>query len=154
MPTVILHVSGDNFDAEKALSQVSFKAYSVYRKGDLMPRGKPNSLYPDSGFSVDLGPQDSDDLGDQIDVATTFIERHYEELKQITCADDLRLDFGYEPRRGKDGLKMAVQCDYFPPEFLQKCGELGIGIELSLYGAINEEGEPDAAHQRLSARDV
>jgi hypothetical protein len=145
MPAVIFHVSGDRFEPEDVLSRISFEAYRVYRKGDLMRRGKPGALYPDSGFSVELGPQSSDELGDQIAVATAFIARHYNELKQITGADDLRLDFGYEPRRGKDGITLFVQCDYFSPDFLRQCGELGIGIELSLYGVENGMGEPGAS---------
>lgn len=121
---------------------MSFEAYLIYHKGEPMKRGKRGALHPDSGFSVDLGPEDSDDLGRQIEVAAAFIDRHYDELKQIHGADDLRLDFGYEARRDRDGLRLFVQCDYFPPEFLRKCGELGLGIELSLYDAEEAEDEP------------
>ena len=143
MPSVILHVSGDNLLPEAELEKVTFEPYKVYCKGDLMPRGKPNSIYPDSGFSVDLGPDKGDDLAEQIHVAGAFIDQHYSELKQICGADDMRFDFGYSPRRGHDGLRMLVQCDYFSPRFLLKCGELGIGIEVSLYSGIEEEGQQD-----------
>ena len=143
MPSLILRVSGDNLVPKTELQKVSFEPYIVFCKGDLMPRGRPNSIYPDSGFSVDLGPDEGDDLAEQISVAETFIDQHYSELKQICGADDIRFDFGYAPRRGCDGLQMMVQCDYFSPAFLLKCGELGVGIEVSLYLGLEEEGQQD-----------
>ncbi len=136
MPSVIFHVSGENFIPETALRSAAFKPFAVHLKGERMST-KNDTPWPDSGFSVDLGPDDNDDLAEQITRATEFIDRHFDELKALTGADDLRLDFGYEARRGMDGNLLIVQCDYFPPEFLRKCGELGIGIELSLYGAEN-----------------
>jgi hypothetical protein len=138
MPDVILHVSGTHFDPDTALKKVSFKPYMVHKTGEPMKRGRANATWPDSGFSVALGTKDEDNLASQIETAIEFVNKHYDELKQLRDIDDIRLDFGYLPRRGEDGLTVAIQCDYFPPDFLRKCGELQIGIELSLYHTDND----------------
>lgn len=147
MPAVIFQVSGEHFCPETALSQVTFQPYRVHRKGELMKIRRKESVYKDSGFSVDLGPEDSDDLAVQIELAQAFVDHHFDELKQIKGADDMRFDFGYEPRRRKDGSFFAVQYDYFPPAFLRTCSEVGIGINLSLHLAM----EPKPADEPTSS---
>lgn len=46
------------------------------------------------------------------------------------------LDFGYYLRL--DGQRVLVQCDFLPSELLKLAGELGIGIELSLYPKVDK----------------
>lgn len=142
MPDVILHVSGAQFDPDAYLKIVTFKPYRVHKIGEPMKRGRPNATWTDSGFSVALGAKDEDNLASQIEMAIDFVNKHYDELKQLQNIDKIRLDFGYLPRRGEDGLIMFAQFNYFPPEFLRKCGELQIGIELSLYQADNDGEQP------------
>jgi hypothetical protein len=132
MPCV-LHISGEKFQPELALKIVTFKPYRVYYAGE-KKKNKPNAVYSDSGFSVDVGEKENWDLSKQIQWAKTFIEKYIYELKAVSGADEMRFDFGYESRRGENGTTMFCQSDYFKPEFLMLCGELKIGIELSLYG--------------------
>jgi hypothetical protein len=61
------------------------------------------------------------------------VKKHYSEIKQLKGADDMRLDFGYCLRLDKKGEPFWIQCDLLPPDFLRMCGDLNIGIELSLY---------------------
>lgn len=70
------------------------------------------------------------DLSRQAGDAIFFLRRHQTEfgrLAKFPGLTDRRLDFGYDRR------DVIIQCDYLPPELLTLAGELGIGIELSLY---------------------
>lgn len=138
MPSVIFHASGVNFDAA-SLAETNLHPYKVYRVGEKSKLGRREFIYKDSGFSIDLGPDEKEDLATQIDAATQFIEKNYHTIQNLSGLDDLRFDFGYCQRRDAEGHTVVVQCDYFSPEFLRKCGELKVGIELSLYPQSEEE---------------
>jgi hypothetical protein len=143
MPSVIFHASGSAFDPA-SLAETKLKPYDIHYRGRKSDRGRKNFVYEDSGFSVDLGPDDSDNLGTQIEAAIKFIDDHYHAIRMLTGLDDLRFDFGYAPRKDVKGHIYLVQCDYFPPAFLKRCGELGIGLELSLYPPLKDETEEGA----------
>ena len=130
----IFHVSGEKFQPEVALKNLAFKPYKIYKSGEKMNFGRPGAVYSDSGFSVYVGPEDNWNLADQIEGTQIFVRYHFSALKLISGAEELRLDYGYKPRRGEDDLTMVCQCDSFEPSFLKMCGELNISIELSLYG--------------------
>jgi hypothetical protein len=130
----IFHVSGEKFQPEIALQSATFSPYHVYKIGEKVNRGKPGAVYSDSGFSVYVGDKNCDDLGKQIEATILFVQNNLSVLRLLTGAEELKFDFGYKPRRGEDGLTMLCQCDGFEPDFLKMCGELKIGIELSLYG--------------------
>jgi len=146
MPSVIFHASGKAFDIQ-SLDDTNLNPYRVFQIGERARRGRRDFIYEDSGFSIDLGPDDKDDLNTQIEAASAFLGEHGHTIGRLTGLDEMRFDFGYIPRKGKDGLQMMIQCDYFPPEFLRECGNLGIGIELSLYlpNETAEEAEPPVA---------
>ena len=146
MPSVLFHASGKAFDI-RALEGTNLNPYWVFQVGERAKRGRKDFIYEDSGFSIDLGPDDKEDLGTQIEAASAFLEMYGSTISRLTGLDEMCFDFGYIPRKGKDGLQMLVQCDYFPAEFLRECGSLGIGIELSLYLAdepATEAGRTDA----------
>jgi hypothetical protein len=143
MPSVIFHASGSNFDLE-SLSGTRLKPYDIHYRGQKANRGRKDFVYEDSGFSIDLGPDDSDNLSTQIEAAIKFIDEHYHTIQSFTGLDDLRFDFGYAPRKDQKGYISLVQCDYLPPAFLKKCGELGIGLELSLYTPLKDENTEEA----------
>jgi len=90
-------------------------------------------VFKDSGFSVDIGPKNNNDLAAQIKVAVKFIKKHFTEIKRIKKADDMCLSFGYCMRFDKTGEPFWVQSNNLPSEFLKKCGELKIGIDLEFY---------------------
>jgi hypothetical protein len=133
MPSVIFHVDGKKFKPEVELAKTSLKPYRIHHVGDVVKRKRGDIVFKDSGFSVDIGPKNNDDLAAQIKVATKFVKKHFTEIKQLKNADDLSLDFGYCMRFAKDGEPFWVQCNELPTEFLKMCGELKIGIELSFY---------------------
>lgn len=136
MPSVIFHVRGKKFRPETELVKTSLKPYQIYHVGDVVKRKRGDFIYKDSGFAVDIGPRNSEDLKKQIKTAFAFVKKHYSEIKQLKGASDTRLDFGYCMPFDKTGEPFWVQCDFFPPDFLRMCGELKVGIELSLfYGA-------------------
>jgi hypothetical protein len=134
MPCV-LHISGKKFQPELTLKNVTFKPYRVYKAGEKIKIGKKrNSAYLDSGFSVDVGDRESWDLSNQIESAKIFIKKYFSELKKMSDAEDIRFDFGCEPRKSAEGTVIFCQSDYFAPDFLKLCAELKIGIEISIYG--------------------
>jgi hypothetical protein len=142
MPSVLFHASGKDFDI-RSLDDTGLNPYRVYQVGERARSGRRGFIYEDSGFSIDLGPDDKEDLNTQIEAASAFLGMHGSTISQLAGLDEMRFDFGYIPRKGKDGLQIMVQCDYFPAEFLRECGNLGIGIELSLY-LVSEPGEEAA----------
>lgn len=133
MPSVIFHVRGKKFQPEIELAKATLKPYRIHHVGDVVKWKRGDIVLKDSGFSVDIGPKNNDDLAAQIKVATKFVKKHLAEIKRLKNADSLRLDFGYCMRFDQNGEPFWVQCNELPPEFLKMCGELKIGIELSFY---------------------
>jgi Domain of unknown function (DUF4279) len=133
MPSVIFHVSGKQFRPETELAKTKLKPYDIHHVGDFLKRKRGDIVLKHSGFSVDIGPQNNDDLAAQIKVAAKFVKKHFAEIKRLKKADDLCLDFGYCMRFDEDGEPVWVQTNQLPPEFLKMCGELKVGIDLSFY---------------------
>lgn len=137
MPSVFFHASGKTFDIQ-SLAETNLNPYRVYRVGERAKHRRRDFFYEDSGFSGDLGPDDKEDLNTQINTATAFLKMYGDTISRLAGLEEMRFDFGYIPRKGKDGLQVFVQCEHFSPEFLRECGRLNIGIELSLYAAHEE----------------
>lgn len=133
MPSVIFHIRGKKFRPEVELAKTKLKPYRIHHAGEVVKRKRGDFVFKDSGFSVDIGPKDNDDLAAQIKKTTKFVKKHFAEIKRLKNADDRTLDFGYCMRFGKTGEPFWVQYNSLPVEFLKLCGELKIGIELSFY---------------------
>jgi len=144
----VLHVTSLTKSFVSIITDSSLPVYQSYEKGDIRTIGK-KSPYDDFGFSCDVSKRSWDDLSGQLDDAIQFLSLHQEELSHIidSCeVDDIRLDFPYSNR------EMFMQCDYLSPELLKRTGDLGIGIELSLYPAEEQNtGEQNAAEQPATA---
>jgi hypothetical protein len=99
-------------------------------------KGKPFGY---AGFKSSVSERDWDDLPGQITDAVRFLQRYKAKLKQLReeYKVDLSLDFPYHVRIGTNNV--AVQCDFLPPKLIALAGELGIGIELTLYPAPSPE---------------
>jgi hypothetical protein len=127
MTTCVLRASGEAFDVDSFLAITELAVYRTWRLGETgRPRKQPNS---DSGICV-LVSEAEGDLSAQALDAVAFLAANVEELRRLasfTGVEGVSLDFGYLIR------KVAMQCDYLPPELLARAGNLGIGIELSLY---------------------
>jgi|688.fasta_scaffold1350279_1 hypothetical protein len=94
-------------------------------------KGKPFGY---SGFKSSVSEKEWDDLPGQIADAIRFLQRYKSDLKQLRDkykVRDLTLDFPYYLRIGTNNVVM--QCDFLPLKLIGLAGELGIGIELSLY---------------------
>ncbi len=73
------------------------------------------------------------DLRTHVSDACTFLDRHVDAIRGLKAGgavEDMRLDFPVDLRIGKNVL---AQFEFFPPELVQKAGELGLGLEISIY---------------------
>lgn len=114
------------------LADSNLKPYRVHHLGEIILRSR---RFTDNGFSLDVSSVDGD-LPAQVKDAIGFLTKHQTELQRLRDypgVDDMRLDFGYDRR------DVAAQFDYLPPDLLARVGELGIGIELSLYPPLPPE---------------
>jgi hypothetical protein len=94
----------------------------------------------EGGFSCDVSKKEWVDVKWQIEDAYQFLLKHESELMALVTdcrVDDIRLDLPYYCRLDE---QIFVQCDYFPANFLRLVGELGVGLELSLYFPAQAEG--------------
>lgn len=139
----ILRVTATRATLRDFLASASIPYYDSWDVGSIpkwgRDKGKPSS---DSGFKSDVSSKDWNDLPGQIDDAIEFLRRHHSDLRRLRDErgiDDVRLDFPYHLRIGINNV--VVQFDYLPPALITLAGQLGIGIELSLWppGAPNEE---------------
>ena len=134
----VLHVRSKTKSFAEFLRKTGFPSYRSHEKGEVSTIRK-RRLYDDFGFSSDLSKKDWGDLAGQIEDAHAFLREHEKELRSLRATHELTdvwLDFPYYCRLDD---KIAVQCDYFPPEFLRLAGDLGIGIELSHYPPHEED---------------
>jgi len=94
-------------------------------------KGKP---YGYAGFQTWVSRGKFNDMPGQVAAAIRFLRRHRGELRRLRSefkTKEMTLDFGYNLRIGTDGI--AIQWDFLPPTLITLAGELGIGIEMTLY---------------------
>lgn len=152
----VLRVSGKRFDPVRFLADSELEPYSVFRTGE--PRTKThraNAVYETSGFLVDVSDSSWDKLSGQVGDAIAFLQRHQRtlaRLREIPEVEDARLDFPIDLRI--DRKNVAAQFDYFPPELVSLAGELGLGLELSIYPPDFEQlaRDRDSQSERPGAR--
>ncbi len=142
----VLRVSGEQFDVDEFMRDSNLSPYQIFHKGERrFPESSRNKTCFDvSGLKIDVSKREWDDLPGQIDDAISFLRRFHDELERLVGfpnVEDVRLDFPYELRIGRLGI--VGQCDYLPSTLLREAGNLGIGIELSLYPAGDETDESD-----------
>lgn len=140
----VLHVESKSTSFTVFLEKSELEAYRAHCKGDQRDFGK-RLPYEDYGFSSIVSEKEWDDFEGQINDALAYLKKHYSDLKRLIqthTIDDIRFDLPYWSRL-ESGV--IVQCDFLPPEFLKLAGELGIGIELSLYPRAEENSEQSDA---------
>jgi hypothetical protein len=134
----VLHIS-----SEKSLKDFfrysKMVPYRSHIPGDKSRgRGKAEVDY---GLSFDVSRKDFDDLVGQIADAEDYLEKHANTLRKLTLnpeVTDMRLDFPLSSRLSEQVFR---QSDYFPPKFLRRAGECGVGIEISFYACQAESRE-------------
>ena len=133
----VLHVCGESFDPAPFLGSVSLAPYASFRKGDRQFPGSvrcADRVHEFGGFKCLVSDRDAKDLPGQIDDAILFLQKYGEDLARLEFEKDVErkgLDFGYDCRLEMENV--AVQIEYLPPELLKLCGDLDLGIMLSLY---------------------
>jgi len=133
MPGSVLHVRGESLEPAVLLHGINLNPYQQNNANELRSIGpRKGQAYGAGGFSLLVSDVDGD-LSAQIQDAISFLAANQDSLSKVLAnpaVDDSRLDFGYNLRISD---RMAIQCDYLPPELLRLAGEVNIGIELSLY---------------------
>lgn len=133
----VLRVASRRRTLTDFLSEARIPYYETHDRDTPMrfgsQKGKP---YGYAGFKSDVSTKEWDDLPGQISDAIRFLRRHKADLKRLKTkfqVSDVRLDFPHNLRIGQHDI--VAQFDYLPPNLISLAGELGIGIELSLYTA-------------------
>ena len=125
----VLRIDGEDLDADALVRVTSLSIYRVDRKGEtglLRSRGP----HKRSAVHIDVSDAPFSDLSQQIADAVAFLDRNADAIAaaaRFPGVQDARLDFGVE---AKD---VAIDSNYLPPDLLRRAGELGVGIELSMY---------------------
>ena len=128
MAGCVLRVTGDDFQAEKFLEGSTLAACNIFRKGQ--PKAK-NRVWDTSGITFVVSDASGEDFARQVLDAIEFLKSNRHELSRLrgfSGVKGIKLDFGVYR---KDGF---LQSSVFPPELITLAGNLGIGIELSIYG--------------------
>jgi hypothetical protein len=150
----VLRASSNRKTLLEFLENARLPFYESHDKADIQDHGQQKGKpFGYSGFKCVVSEKDWRDLPGQIADAVRFLRRYKKDLEALRngfkC--DLRLDFPYESRIGtfvsspKSSAspsgkskrdKIFAQFDFLPPELISRAGELGIGIEMSLYPPI------------------
>jgi len=125
----VLRIGGVQLDVDALLHVVPLSAYRVDRKGT--PRRlRTRGTFEESTLHVDVSDADFADLPKQIADAIRFLQTNAETIRaavRFVGVERATLDFAVE---SKD---VMIDSNYLPPQLLQIAGELGVGIELSMY---------------------
>ena len=139
----VLRVHGKQFDPRMLLERSGLPAYDSWREGE--PRQidakRRGPTHDSSGFKVDVSRKDWTDLPGQIEDALRFLEHFRDELRAIVATagvECVELDFPFAVRASEQSP--LLQSVFLPPNLLALAGELGVGIEVSVYPPISERG--------------
>jgi hypothetical protein len=134
MPGCVLRVSGESLDVDALLASISLVPCHIERKGAPRFTGS-RKIATFSGFNVVVSEAPGSDVQSQIRDALAFVKANCIDIQravQFPGVERAYLDFGIHCRLNNE---VAAQYDYYPPDLLRLAGELGLGIEISLYPA-------------------
>jgi hypothetical protein len=123
----VLRADGDSFEPREFLLLSTLDPCNVFRKGE---RKSETTTWHSSGLTVPVSECEFDDFEGQIRDAISFLTVHKDELWRLRSfpgVDEVELDF---PVHRRD---VFVQSQSFPSELVALAGELGLGLELSIY---------------------
>jgi hypothetical protein len=131
----VLRVAAKGETLSDFLSETRFPYYDEHDKGTLQrfgrEKGKPFNY---AGFKTNVSGKDWNDMPGQVSDAIRFLRRHRKALKRLQSGFRVlhaTLDFPYFLRIGKNDV--VIQSDFLPAALISLAGELGIGIEMTLY---------------------
>ncbi len=129
--------------AAELAKRVSVQPYRIDERGDPTGRSK-RVFYEHALLSFNASDADFDQLPKQFEDAIAFLSEHAVDMRVLSEAAELVLDFGYQPR-SYDDARVLVQSDRIPQELIRLSAALDVQIELTLYLWEDEEPEPVAA---------
>ena len=137
----VLRVDGKQFDPRMLLERSRLPAYDSWREGEPRLLGAKlwRATHDSSGFKVDVSRKESTDLPGQIEDALRFLEQFKDELRAVVATagvERVELDFPFAVRATEQ--PPFLQSVFLPPNLLALAGELGVGIEISVYPPISE----------------
>src|SRR5579863_5284164 len=139
----ILTIRGGNLNVEEFIQKTGLQPYKKFDKGEPRIRTKPEGKkHPLSGLSLEASSADFNQLDKQIEDTMEFLRANKEKLRHISATKEVdfaTLDFGIELRI--DFKRVAYQFEHFPSELLRLAGELGIGLDISLYPPTTEDDQ-------------
>jgi hypothetical protein len=138
----VLRVFGKQLDPKKFLEHSSLPAYDSWREGE--PRRFGAKFYgpthDEGGFKVKVSGKEWTDLPGQVADALEFLETFRPDLSALAASSDVEqvyLDFPFaSPASAEPPIYQSV---FLPPKLLALAGELGVGIEISVYPQISED---------------
>ena len=133
----VLRASGPAFDVDAFLRTSDWKPCAVYHQGDKRyPRGEKRC--DRSGFNLDIGDVEEDDLDKQIEQSIDFLRLNEEEitrLRHYPGLESMGLDFGV------DFKDSPIQSYRFPAVLVGLAGALGLELEVTLYPTSDSESD-------------
>lgn len=129
----ILLISGKELNPDQFDIGWDLVPSTIHRKGEPVretrPEGKKKNA---SALIYDISDADYSDLAAQIQEATAFLknnEHYLVKLEMDKTVESVAIDFAFNSRI--DRVKVAVQNDYFPAEFVRLAGRLNMEIRLT-----------------------
>lgn len=134
----VLHVKSQISSFTDFLSQTTLPVYRSHNAGEKSPV-REGVVYSEYAFSCDVSKKAWSNVEGQVEDMLLFLKTYQTELQTLMrehYIEDIRMDMPYVCRLNE---QFFSQCDYFPPELLLMLGELGIGMEFSLYWPTEDE---------------
>jgi hypothetical protein len=132
----ILRIGGKDLDIDTFIEKSKLSPYKKRYKGQPRRDSKPGGeKLADSYILIEVSNADFSEFQDQIIDSIQFLKSNKQKLLLIAVTKEIEyavLDFGIENKI--DNIEVHIQSQSFPAELLKLSGELGIDIELSIYG--------------------
>lgn len=129
----VLRVLANRKTLSDFLSELRFPFCTEHDKGTTPMFGRDKDKpHRRAGFNTLVSRKQWDDLPGQVTDAIRFLRRNKHHLNRLRTEfkASASLDF---PRSLRIGRNVVVQCDFLPATLISLAGELGIGIEMTLY---------------------
>lgn len=128
-----LTITGKDFDISSFLSTNRLRTVKKRIKGEPRSPLRPNGeKFPYSFLTIETSKADFNDLNVQVKDTVRYLKRHRDQLlhvKKTKGIDQISLDFGIEFSNGQ-----FSQHIFMPVELVILAAELGISIQVSIYG--------------------
>lgn len=135
----VLKIYSEKESFKAYAENTNLPVYSTYEKGDYKNKLK-NVLRTEYRISFDVSDREWDDLEGQIEDTILFLEKHFDELKELMTAHSISeayLDFPLYSRLDEN---IVNQNDRLPAKLISLAGKLSLGIEMAIYSRNTFDG--------------